>query len=203
MTPLNFSMRINAMALEAAQDGQIIVEVNALPVYAAFLFKIGLMETVNELLPELCYNYDRMDHGKTTVALGIYMFATKNHIISRIEDFVRYERFLKFIFPEIEPHHFSEGKISRTLSLLGEIGMDSLMFGITSNFQKKYPDIKTELFHLDTTNFPVSGAFEKQLEDDKEDDKKTAQKLKAKLLLATKQNVPNEYRTKKTLTLLF
>jgi transposase len=164
------------MEFDAVNDGQVIVEVGALPLFAAYLFSIGLIETINNLLPDLCYNYDRLDHGTTTFVLALYMFAEKNHTIYKIEDWVREERFLKFLFPEIEPHHFTEGKISRTLDLLGEIGIDSLMFGLVSNILKNYKDIKATLFHLDTTNFSLSGAYERRPEDDKKDGPQTESK---------------------------
>jgi hypothetical protein len=89
--------------------GNVVTEfVGALPIIAAYLKRMQFIEKIDALVTPLRGNHRRLSHGETSFILILYLLC-RPHVMYKVEDWVCETTYLRVLFPDIEPGHFSDG----------------------------------------------------------------------------------------------
>lgn len=138
---------------EISNDPQI-TEAYHFPIVKAFADRIGLVDTINSLVP--CNT--KISPGHTILAMVIDTLSGRSPLY-RLDDFFENQDTELLLGTKIDPSDFSDHNVGRILDRCFEAGPTKIYSQIVQNAIRGF-SIDTSVGHYDTTSVSLSGNYE-------------------------------------------
>jgi len=127
--------------------------VDHLPIISAFCRKIGLIDTIDQLVPS------EMDTSPGVIVQGMVLDTLSGRSpLYRLEEFFKQQDIELLFGREIDAHSFNDTKVGRAMDMMYEVGTMKILSQIAFNAVKIFScDLK--YVHFDTTSVNVWGDY--------------------------------------------
>ena len=129
-------------------------DVSYMPIVAAYVKELGIVEEVNRLCP----TKSEVNAGQVVLALILDTLSGRSPLYKLEQSFVHQD--MELLFGEyISPSKFNDDAVGRTMDALFEAGTGLILTAAAVNAVKRY-DLQTQCVHHDTTSLSVYGEYD-------------------------------------------